>query len=185
MSTVPERPRRPERVALGFEEYRSLPEVARSEYVDGHVVMTPPPTARHQRVAHRLAGLIERGAPELFVVGGCGVWTGAQRIRIPDVVATEHPFDAAWAPDVPVLVGEVVAPSTRVEDTLRKTAEYCEAGIAQYWVADPDSTRLTVLGNNGTGWDVVLDLDADVLTGRAQVAAASVVEVDLWRLLAP
>lgn len=112
MSTLPEQPQRLERLPLSFDDYLSLPETARSEYVDGHVIVTPPPTSRHQRIARRLANFVEAAASGLFVVCTCGVWTGEQRSRIPDVLATTSPFDAAWAPDVPFLVAEVLAPST-------------------------------------------------------------------------
>ncbi len=187
MATLPARPQQQqlERLPLAFADYGSLPETARSEYVDGHVIVSPPPSARHQRVVRRLANTIEDAAPDLFVVCSCGVWTGPERSRFPDVLATPTPFDAPWAPQVPVLVAEVVAANTRVEDTLRKSGEYYEAGVGQYWVVDPETARLTALVHTGRSWDVALELDTDTLAGAVAIGEYGVAEVDLWTLLAP
>jgi Uma2 family endonuclease len=172
------------RVPMPFEEYLELPEWHRAEYVDGIAIVSPTPYSSHQRVARRLANVIEAGCPELYVVCAVGVWTGERRSRIPDVYATERPFDASWADQTPVLVVEVLSPSTRREDTLRKSAEYLDAGIGQYWIVDREHRTVTVLSATDHGWDVVLDLDEAHPTGTVAVGDHGEVALDLDALLA-
>ncbi|MFT4288327.1 Uma2 family endonuclease [Nocardioides sp.] len=177
-----------ERIPMSFEDYLALPEDAfrnrTVEYVDGIALVSPEAKSSHNRIARRLANLIEASCPGLFVVGPAGVWTGERRSRIPDVLATAEPYDDHWATTVPVLVAEVLSPSTRAEDTLRKTGEYAERGIGHYWIIDRDNTSFTALVNNGHGWDIVLDLDAGQPTGEVQVGDFGVVAVNLKTLLA-
>lgn len=175
------------RVPMPFDDYLALPEWHRAEYVDGRAIVSPLGTAPHQRISRRVATAIDAGCPTLFVVGAVGLWTGERRSRIPDVQATERPFKGAWADQTPVLVVEILSPSTRAEDTLRKSTEYRDAGISQYWIVDREHRTLTVLVAGEDGWDVLLELDDAAPTGSVPVgvdAAHGVVELDLDALLA-
>lgn len=168
---------------MSLEQYLALPE-GRVEWVDGEAIfMNASPRARHQRVAARLANQIE-DATDLFCVEAVGFWTLAnRRSRIPDVLATREPFDESWAPTVPVLCVEVLSPSTRREDMVRKSHEYAAAGVEQYWIVDLDAAELTVYHNNGDGWDEHVVLDEAHPRGTVEIADAGVVEIDLERLL--
>ena len=44
----------------------------------------------------------------------------------------------------PDLVIEVVSPSSRRMDYIRKNALYTDAGVREYWIVDPDSEQTTV-----------------------------------------
>ncbi len=145
--------------------------------------MSPAPRSSHQRIARRLANLLE--ASDLYVVCAVGVWTGERRSRIPDIVATAALFDDSWAPEAPVLVVEVLSPGTRSEDTLRKSREYGDAGTARYWLVDPDNRALTVLRNAGAECEILLELDEAHPVGRVEVAGRGEVSLDLTTLLAP
>ena len=50
-----------------------------------------------------------------------------------------------YGSDVPVLVVEVLAPSSKVVDRTRKRAEYQELGIEHYWIVDPAGPSIEVL----------------------------------------
>jgi Uma2 family endonuclease len=172
------------RVPLPFEDYLALPATHRAEYVDGAAIVSPAAAASHQRISRRLANLVEASCPTLFVVEAVGVWTGERRSRIPDVLATAAPFEGSWADATPVLVVEVLSPSTRREDTLRKSGEYRDAGISQYWIVDREHRAVTVLQDDGTGWGVALDLDDAAPTGAVVVGEHGRVELDLDTLIA-
>jgi Uma2 family endonuclease len=49
----------------------------------------------------------------------------------------------------PVLAVEVLSPSTRSVDLVRKRAAYEKAGLAHYWVVDPTLPAVTVLERVG------------------------------------
>lgn len=171
------------RVPFDFDAYLALPEWHRAEYVDGQAIVSPSPAWPHQRISRRLANQIESACPGLLVVEAVGVWTGERRSRIPDVIATERPFEGSWSDQTPTLAVEIASPSTRREDTLRKSAEYADAGIGQYWIVDREARTVTVLGNNGHGWDSLLELDDDQPTGSVAVGDHGVVDLDLDDLL--
>lgn len=181
-ATVPDRL---ERIQMPLDDYLALPE-GRVEWVDGEAIfMSAAPRAGHQRVAARLARLIE-DSTGLFVVEAVGMWTVERRkSRIPDVLATREPFDDSWAPEVPVLVVEVLSSGTRGEDTVRKSHEYAEAGVSQYWVVDRDQRELTVYANAGDGWRQLFAVDDDRPTGAVAVGAYGEVVIDLPDLLRP
>ncbi|GAB4007517.1 hypothetical protein GCM10028772_19850 [Nocardioides ultimimeridianus] len=168
---------------MSLDEYLSLPE-GRVEWVDGEAIfMNTAPRARHQRVAFGLALKIE-DATGLFCVEAVGFWTVEKRkSRIPDVLATVEPFDESWAPTTPVLCVEVLSPSTRREDLVRKSHEYAAAGIEQYWIVDIEASELTVYSNSGDGWDELIVLDAERPRGSVEIAGRGTVEVDLEWLL--
>jgi Uma2 family endonuclease len=45
----------------------------------------------------------------------------------------------------PLLVVEVISPSSRLVDPMVKRVKYQGAGVPSYWIADPVAGRLTVL----------------------------------------
>lgn len=173
------------RVPVAFDAFLTMDERHRAEYVEGQAVVSPSPTAGHQRVSRRIANLIEVGCPGLFVVEAVGLWTGAQRSRIPDIIATRTAFEGAWADQSPVIVVEVLSPSTRREDTLRKAVEYRELGVSHYWLVDPERRTLFALANVGDGWDVALTLDEVTQAGVVAIGEHGQVTCDLAALLAP
>lgn len=148
-------------VPMSWEDFVALPESNRVEWVDGVAVMAPPALAGHHRGIHRLANLIEHSLPELDVVGDVGVRLPRNRVRIPDVcVLPERMPDDEWlTTQTPVLVVEVLSPSTRREDLLRKAPEYLEAGISQYWVVDGQARTIEVLINGGERWETLAVVD--------------------------
>ena len=85
----------------------------------------------------------------------------------------------ACSPETPALVVEVLAPGTRAEDTLRKSREYGDAGIGQYWLVDPDLRTIDVLDNTDGAWGVMAHLDDDHPTAEITVGGHGVVPLDL------
>ncbi|CAN5161655.1 Uma2 family endonuclease [soil metagenome] len=120
------------------EDLDRLPEDGqRYEIIDGSLLMSPPPSARHQGVAGRLAALLRAAAPaDLEVVEAAGVRIGSG-LLIPDVLVASS--DAVWrgesllpATEVRLAV-EVVSPSSLTSDRITKPSLYAAAGIPHYW----------------------------------------------------
>jgi len=147
-------------VPMSWEEWLALPESARIEWVDGVAVMAPQPVRGHQDVVDRLKATLAAALPTLVVVREIGVGEMRRRVRIPDVSVVERMSDEEWlAPVTPILVVEVLSPSTRREDLLRKAPEYLEAGISQFWVVDRQARTIEVLGHGGDRWETVAVVD--------------------------
>jgi len=117
----------------------------RYELFDGELLVTPAPTPRHQ-VA--LARIYDAVAP--FVKGqglGHTLWSpadlqlGGEHFSQPDLfVVAALPADWSWSsfPD-PILVIEVLSPSTARADRIVKRRRFQQSGIPEYWVVDLDA----------------------------------------------
>lgn len=187
MSTMEREQTRLVRSRMSWDEYLEIPEGVRAEYVDGEVIVTPPATMGHNKTQRRLANVIEAALdPALDVVTDSG-WRCGTRARIPDVSVhlTRQGSEVVYTEETPLILAEVLSPSTRSEDTLRKSPEYAAAGVQQFWVVDREHRSLIVLVNNGSGWDTYLELDDDHPTGEVVVGEHGTVPLDLVALLAP
>jgi Uma2 family endonuclease len=128
-----------------YSEYARLPDDGnRYEVVDGEVLVTPAPTPHHQKVIMRLAvrlleyvegrgaGWVLQDVDLLFVTG--------QFLR-PDLLvvpAEGRPGITDRGVEVPpALVVEVLSPSSRTIDRVKKPRRYLEFGVPAYWVVDP------------------------------------------------
>ena len=120
----------------------------RYEIVDGLLLVNPPPRIHHQIAAHRLAIVLEGACPlELLVV------PGPLRVALGELTGVEPDLSVVRRADVvdnllagrPLLVVEVLSPSTRSKDLLLKRDVYQRLGIPSYWIVDPDEPSLLVL----------------------------------------
>jgi Uma2 family endonuclease len=185
MSVLPELPwpSRTEHVPMSLDDFLGLRDRPKAEYVDGQAVVSPPASRGHNRVQRRLAVRLEADlVPGVDVAIDAG-WRHADRLRVPDIAVFENHEDVVFDAHLPILVVEVLSPSTASEDTVRKAGEYQSAGIAQYWIVDRDRRTLTVYGNNGRGWDQVLVLDDDHPFGGVVVGEWGEVSIDLTEIL--
>jgi Uma2 family endonuclease len=138
----------------------------RYEIIDGSLVMSPTPTAWHQRVVRWLTNALLVGVPDGFdVLENMGVQLAEKpgQVLIPDACAVRTPEgilddDRALLLSEDVLLAvEVVSRSSRSIDRLLKPRLYAQAGIPSFWrvereagggvhafsLADPDSGEYT------------------------------------------
>ncbi|WP_158296668.1 Uma2 family endonuclease [Nocardioides albidus] len=173
------------RIPMSYEDYQALPEHPRAEWVDGLVVMSPAgPRRSHQRAARRVANLLELALPGCCVDEAVSIALPRNRERLPDVAVFDHePPDDVPIRQTPVLVVEVLSPSTASEDLLRKGPEYAEAGIGQFWVVNIDARTVEVQANVDGWWESLVVIDAAHPAADVQVGDHGVVSVDLAAVL--
>lgn len=111
----------------------------RYEVLDGELVVSPSPSFRHQYVsACVLYALMReiRDAKRGMVLS----------VVIPDHIAVRgdrlHILQERGAFGAPDLVTEILSPSRRNYDRVRKWRLYARAGIPEYWILDPDANEL-------------------------------------------
>jgi Uma2 family endonuclease len=135
------------RLPTTVDEYFALPDSGwlRDELLEGVYVVSPEPTVRHQRAAMALGRLLlpalaERRDLELFSVPG-NIVLGPRTVVEPDLFVIPRPSAAAHWRDVelPLLVIEILSPSTAQHDRWTKRRLYQRAGIPQYWIVDLDA----------------------------------------------
>lgn len=151
-----------ERRRMSLEEFDALPDDVRAEYSQGVAIVSPPAGVPHQALGGRLVALLHGALSGCEVFQEGGLRTGGDGRRIPDVLVMPHIDDRVWSEQVPLLVIEILSPSTRSEDTLRKPREYARIGVPHFWIVDRDAATVTILQNGGDGWDIAFELrDSD------------------------
>ncbi|CAN5321281.1 Uma2 family endonuclease [soil metagenome] len=139
---------------MTLDEWAALPgEDVRSELVDGLLVVTTAPSEPHQAAVGELFMLLRAACPpELRVrVGPLGVLVHDLTSGLmPDLLVLRED-DRGGLDRLPVLVVEVLSPSTRGRDQLDKRRLYQHRGIASYWLIDPEVPDLRVLELGGSG----------------------------------
>ena len=121
------------------------------EFSDGCVQELPMPTSIHQLVLAFLFRLFD----DYLIPRGGVVAFSALRLRIrpgkfrePDLLLLLSRKDPRFQNRFWLgadLVVEVVSPDDPDRDLVEKRAEYAEAGISEYWIADPRDATITVL----------------------------------------
>lgn len=137
----------------------------RYELIDGVLLVSPGPRHRHQTAVLELAVLLRASCPrELEVLIAPFAVALADDTEVqPDVlVARRCDLTEFDLPVAPLLAVEVLSPSTRRVDLLLKRDRYQSAGIASYWIVDPDEPSITILELNvGGEYDEVARASAD------------------------
>jgi Uma2 family endonuclease len=110
------------------------------ELVHGQLFVTPAPTQEHEIVAARLSRVLSRYVEE----HGLGiVFHPRAVVRFegsevePDLMVRSAEITARWedAP-TPMLIVEIVSPTTRRRDYGDKRDFYREVGVADYWIVE-------------------------------------------------
>lgn len=169
-----------------------MPEHLVAEIIDGDLVTSPRPSARHAAAASALGeelgppfkrgrggpgGWVILDEPELHIIGQVLVpdlagWRRERMAEIPDVAFFE------LAPD---WVCEVASPSTAALDRTRKRHHYGRAGVRHLWIVDPGPRTLEVYRAEGDNWLLALSAAGDV---KVRAEPFEAVELDLTTLWA-
>lgn len=152
----------------------------RYEVIDGVLYMSPPPELRHQMVLTALAARMWLHARQhqlgQVLLSPCVVLLPTQPVPVqPDLffvrserveMITETQVEGA-----PDLIVEILSSSDAFYSRREKFALYQEAGVAEYWIVDPDlgTVQVFVLGDEGYSslgwWGVGEAAQSQVLTG--------------------
>lgn len=127
----------------------AMPEDGRRvELIDGCLVVSPSAGRAHADVVMHLFRILDRACPDDVTI-----YPVPYDYRLPDDSELVPDITVARTADLgpkritapPLLVVEVVSPSSRWMDPVVKRAKYEAAGVPAYWIADPVAGRMTVL----------------------------------------
>ena len=118
----------------------------RYELLDGAIIVSPPPRVRHQKVTFGVAILLKGAATAGLEVlpAPLGLFFPDEDYLEPDVMVFDPNVieDDQVKAGMPLLVVEVLSPSSRRRDVGDKLTRYRDAGVPNYWVVDPIDPRL-------------------------------------------
>jgi len=140
---------------LTFEDWQKLPEREGTIYEldEGELLMEPSSALRHNMIRQRIATALRQYVESNnlgAVIEEMDFRLGPDTIRNPDVayITTEHlkkiDLDRSPVEGAPALTVEVISPSNRADDMLKKTHQYLEAGSRAVWIVYPKSRLVEV-----------------------------------------
>ncbi len=137
-----------------YDDYAALPDNGhRYEILHGVLFMAPSPNEWHQTTAGRLfrylAAHIEDAGLGRVYIAPFDVQLAPDTVVQPDVLvilsANREKITFNCIIGAPDLVVEVASPGTADYDRHEKREIYANAGVPEYWIADPVAHTVTVL----------------------------------------
>jgi Uma2 family endonuclease len=173
MSIPVEEPLR--RVRMSWEEFLELPEKPKAEWVDGEAVLyMTPPIWGHGTAQLELGAMLRQRFPDGHFAVEAFLVLPRNRVRLPDLMMVEEPPPDGWVRTPPLLVVEVLSPSTRSEDMIRKAADYARGGAGQYWIVDPELRTIDAWRLVEGEWEQLAHLDEKHPRAEVELAGVSV-----------
>lgn len=152
---------------LTYDDYAAVPADGMTyQIIDGEVFVTPAPNPFHQRASKRLQRQLEAffedtGRGEVFDAP-IDLILSPHDILQPDLVVVTDPSIVSGrgieAP--PLIVVEVLSPSSVKHDRQVKARRYAVLGVAHYWIVDPDARRLECFALSDGAYQATTAADA-------------------------
>ncbi len=126
-----------------WNDYRQLPDDERWEIIGGEMFdMSPAPTTRHQSISGELSFQLMgffKGKPCKPFIGPTDLKLSNEDVVQPDlmVVCDQSQITESHVEGAPVLVVEILSPSTQRHDRKRKMELYARAGVKEVWLVSP------------------------------------------------
>jgi Uma2 family endonuclease len=173
-----------------YSDYARLPDDGNHyEVLDGELLVTPSPSPDHQRVAFRLAVLLDtyvtRHSLGVVIQDVDLLFQTGQFLRPDILVVPESSRPGIKKRGIempPSLVVEILSPTSSGIDLVKKPARYGDFGIPEYWVLDQEDPSAWVwrFGEGARG--------PEQIRGRLEWRAAGALEpliIDLEEVLRP
>ncbi len=165
---------KPAKIRVTFADYLGYFDGSETRYelIDGELFAMAMGTGRHgeiiDKVYRKISTEIDRTAQPWIVRQGqigvrCPRGIGLDTARIPDVVVMlrdewqslqDREAVIGFDLSAPLLVVEVVSPSTKTTDYRAKRTEYAARDIPEYWIVDPIEAKVSVLVLSDGWYDV-------------------------------
>ncbi len=139
---------------LTYDDLVQMPDDGmRREVLEGELIMNPAPRRDHQEIVANLDWLLQQflraGRLGRVYTHPVDVYLGRHDIVQPDLVVIRDSRLSIYRPEgivagSPDIVVEVLSPSTRGIDLVRKMALYARSGVPEYWIADPDQRTMVM-----------------------------------------
>jgi len=133
-----------------YEIYAEMPDDGnRYEVIDGVLeLMSPSPTASHQSILLELIDALRQSCKSDYLIyfAPLDVILSDTNVVQPDAImihrSRKHIVTSRGIEGPPDLAVEVLSPSSRKRDRLKKRAVYEKHGVPEYWIVDPETETL-------------------------------------------
>ena len=164
----------PSNTTYTADDYWNLPEGERAELIDGQLYALASPSRIHQEIIIELTYHFQHYIKSNK--GNCKIYTApfAVNLNANDQTFVEPDISVICDPDklsdrgcegAPDLVIEVVSPSSRRMDYIRKMALYADAGVREYWIVDPATEQTTLYRFEETDAPAIIPFNQDIPVG--------------------
>lgn len=134
-------------------DYFELPQERRAELIDGVFYDMAAPTTIHQYIVVKMVSQIDAFIGKRK--GKCVPYVSPVAVQLDDddftmvepdlVIVCDHKkITSKCIKGAPDFVCEVLSPSNKYADRLRKEVKYLDAGVREYWEIDPEKGTVTV-----------------------------------------
>jgi Uma2 family endonuclease len=174
-----------------WKDFIALPEDDRRELIDGRLEELDMPKKWHERmVATVLAALAGYCGRRGLVLLGSGFRIRITPLRsvMPDVqVLTEKTYQEASDDGLesghPELVVEVISPTSRAHDRVRKVDWYARIGVPEYWLIDVDARSIERLVLDGGSYRIAQHASGDEVFQPKSMRGVKLKLSDLWKAM--
>jgi Uma2 family endonuclease len=171
-------------------DFVALDEDDLRELIDGELVEVEVPTARHEDIVillgHFLTAWAEAGHGGRARASGYKLRISERRGVMPDLQFYRRGNDAVRGQEQglvdgrPDLVIEVVSPTSRRYDRVKKLAWYAQKGVPEYWLVDPEARTLEQLRLEGQSYAIVSAVAEDETFCPASFEGLEISLAKLW-----
>lgn len=176
---------------LLWSEFIELDDDDRRELVDGALEEVDVPTMTHEAIVAALIGLLYAWAwprkAGRVLASGYKVRIHERRGAMPDVQFFRRGNEPAGQerglergrPDLAI---EVISPTSRSKDSVRKLHDYASIGVPEYWLVDPETRTLERLVLREGVYSIVEALEGDALFRPDSFEGLEVPLARLWEV---
>jgi Uma2 family endonuclease len=165
------------------EEYIAfeLKAARRHEFINGQLFEIPGELDINNLIAGKLyvllACILEQKGYLVFSHDVKVAIPGEEKYYYPDVFVTNEPRteENKYNKSAPVLIAEVLSPTSRITDTVDKYLDYTKIPSLHYYlVVEPEAVYITLYHRNGGGqWQ------ADIFTQKEQIISLPLLEMQI------
>ncbi|MBV8275127.1 MAG: Uma2 family endonuclease [Verrucomicrobia bacterium] len=159
---------------LTVEDYKKLPEAGpRYQLVEGELYMTPAPNRFHHDISRNIQRALDRYLDEnpigILYNAPFDVYLTRTDVFQPDLIvvleASRSILTDAGAEGPPEFVIEILSPSNRELDLVKKKGIYARLGVKEMWIIDPEPGSIEIYRFEQNSADPIATLYAsDTLT---------------------
>ena len=172
-----------------WNDFVRLAEEDRRELLNGHLVEVEMPSRSHERIVAALITILgqwswETGAGQVLASGyklriddHRGVMPDVQFYRQENLPRGQEDGLEEGRPD---LVIEVVSPTSRPKDSVRKLHDYAAIGVPEYWLIDPEARTLNQLVLRQGSYTIAEALESEAIFRPLSFEGLKIPLARLW-----